>query len=129
MKLKVLLPIEVLLEQTVSKITAEATNGWFTLLPRHIDLVTTLSPSIFTFTSEDGAEHFLAVDGGVLVKKGDRVYLSTTRAVQGSDLEELQVLVETELKNLDESQKKARSVMAKLEADTLRRFAQLGGDR
>ncbi len=129
MKLKILLPAQVLLEQTVSKITAEAVNGFFTLLPRHIDFVTSLVPSIFTFYSESGEERFVAVDGGVLVKRGDEVFLSTTRAVQGSDMEQLTELVERELKVLGENEKKARSVMVRLESDTLRRFMQLGSER
>jgi F-type H+-transporting ATPase subunit epsilon len=128
-KLKILLPAQVLLEQTVSKITAEAVNGFFTLLPRHIDFVTSLVPSIFSYYSENGEEQYLAVDGGVLVKKGDGVFLSTTRAVQGSNMEELTELVERELKVLGENDKKARSVMARLESDTLRRFMQLGSER
>jgi len=38
MKLKVLLPTEVLLEEEVLKILAEAPHGYFCLLSRHIDL-------------------------------------------------------------------------------------------
>jgi F-type H+-transporting ATPase subunit epsilon len=128
-KLKILLPAHVLLEQDVLKITAEAVNGFFTLLPRHIDFVTSLVPSIFTFHTENEEERFLAVDGGVLVKKGDEVFLSTTRAVPGNDMEQLTDLVERELKVMGESEKKARSVMARLEFDTLRRFMQLGSER
>jgi hypothetical protein len=33
------------------------------------------------------------------------------------------------MKQLGESEKKARTVMARLEADTLRRFTRLGGER
>jgi F-type H+-transporting ATPase subunit epsilon len=128
-KLKILLPAQVLLEQVVNKITAEAVNGFFTLLPRHIDFVTSLVPSIFTFYTESGEESFVAVDGGILVKRGNEVFLSTTRAVQGPDMEQLTELVERELKVLGESDKKARSVMARLESDTLRRFSQLGSER
>ena len=127
MKLKVLLPSEVLLEQEVSKVTAEAENGYYTLLPRHIDFVTSLVPGIFTFYTGEGEEKFMAVDGGILVKKGDEVFLSTTRAVEGPEMEELRELVETKLKVLAESEKKARTVMARLETDTLRRFMELGG--
>ncbi|HBE49542.1 MAG TPA: F0F1 ATP synthase subunit epsilon, partial [Cyanobacteria bacterium UBA11369] len=51
MKLKVLLPTKILLEEEVSKITAEAANGSFCLLPRHIDFVTALVPGILIFVS------------------------------------------------------------------------------
>ncbi len=129
LNLKILLPAEVLLEVEVEKVTAEAENGFFTLLPRHIDFVAALTPGIFSYVTSSGEERFLALDEGVLVKQGDQVYVSASRAVPGDDLEHLQDIVENELKVLDESEKKARTVMSRLEADTLRRFTRLGGDR
>ncbi len=129
MNLKLLLPSGVLLDQKVAKVTAEAENGFFTLLPRHIDFVAALVPGLFAYQSPDGAEHYLAVDEGILVKQGEQVYISAARAVAGDDLDRLQETVESELKVLGESEKKARTVMSRLEADTLRRFTRLGGER
>ena len=129
MKLKILLPAEVFLDEEVEKVTAEAKNGFFTLLPRHIDFVAALVPGIFSYLSSSGEERFLALDEGLLVKQGDQVYVSAARAIPGDDLEHLQATVENELKVLGESEKKARAVMARLEADTLRRFTRLGGER
>lgn len=127
--LKVLLPTQVLVEEAVNKITAEAENGFFTMLPRHIDFVSALVPGILTFVSESGEQRFLAVDEGILVKQGNEVLVSTARAISGENLEQLRKSVEAELKSLGESEKKARSVLARLEANALRRFSQLGGDR
>ena len=124
-----MLPAEVLLEEEVAQVTAEAENGFFTMLPRHIDFVASLVPGIFSYLTTAGEESFIALDEGIIVKQGDQVYVSATRAVSGDDLEHLQDTVENELKVLCESEKKARTVMARLEADTLRRFARLGGER
>lgn len=129
MKLKILLPAKVLLEEEVEKITAEAENGFFTILPRHVDFVSALVPSIFTYVASGGSEQYLALDEGILVKQGDFLYVSAARAVQGESLEVLQETVESELKVLGESEKKSRAVMSRLEADTLRRFTRLGGER
>ena len=129
MKLKILLPAEVLLEEEVEKVTAEAENGFFTILPRHVDFVSALVPSIFTYVTSGGSEHYLALDEGILVKQGDQLYVSAARAVAGESLEVLQETVESELKVLGESEKKSRAVMSRLEADTLRRFTRLGGER
>lgn len=129
MKLKILLPAKVLLEEEVEKITAEAENGFFTILPRHVDFVSALVPSIFTYVASGGSEQYLALDEGILVKQGDYLYVSAARAVQGESLEVLQETVESELKVLGESEKKSRAVMSRLEADTLRRFTRLGGER
>jgi F-type H+-transporting ATPase subunit epsilon len=126
LKLKVLLPAEVLLDEEVEKVIAEAQNGFFTLLPRHIDFVAALVPGIFSYQTPGGAEHFLALDEGILVKQGDQVFVSAARAMPGDDLEKLQDTVENELKVLDDNDRKARTVMSRLEADTLRRFSRLG---
>ena len=129
MKLKVLLPAEVLLNEEVEKITAEAEHGFFTLLPRHVDFVAALVPGIVSYLKTGGTEHFLALDEGILVKQGDQVYVSAARAMPGDDLDQLQDTVENELKVLSENEKKARNVMSRLEVDTLRRFSRLGGER
>ncbi len=117
------------MEEEVEQLTAEAENGFFTILPRHIDFVAALVPGIFSYVTPDDKEHFLALDDGILVKQGDQVYISAARAVSGETLEVLEDAVENELKVLGESEKKSRAVMARLEADTLRRFTRMGGER
>jgi F-type H+-transporting ATPase subunit epsilon len=46
MRLKILLPTEIILDKEVIKVVAEAENGYFCLLPRHVDFVSTLVPGI-----------------------------------------------------------------------------------
>jgi F0F1-type ATP synthase epsilon subunit len=82
MMVKVILPSGVLLEQAAVKVVAEAQNGSFGLLPRHVDFVAALVPGILTLTSEEGEDTFLAVDEGVLVKHGPEVLVSTWNAVR-----------------------------------------------
>ncbi|HAX78731.1 MAG TPA: F0F1 ATP synthase subunit epsilon [Cyanobacteria bacterium UBA11372] len=126
MKLKVLLPTKILLEEEVSKITAEAANGSFCLLPRHIDFVTALVPGILIFVSVRGEEKFLAVDEGILVKSSAEVLVSTRHAVQSSDLGLLQETVEKQFRVLNEREKVTRSALAKLEVNIVRQFLELG---
>ncbi len=130
MNLKVLLPTEILIDCAVSKVTAEAENGSFCLLPQHIDFVTALVPGILSFeTEEDGEESFLATDEGILLKCGAEVSISTRAAVRGTDLETLQRKVEAEYRTLDERQKQVRSALAKLEAAFIRQFVSGGASR
>jgi len=126
MNLKILLPAGVLLNEEVSKVIAEAVNGSFCLLPRHIDCVAALAPGILSFVSVEGKEEFLAVDEGVLVKAGPEVLVSSTRAVRGAELGKLKETVERVFRHIDDQEKSARSTMAKLEADLVRGFMELG---
>jgi F-type H+-transporting ATPase subunit epsilon len=126
MRLKVLLPTRILLDQGVTKVTAEAQNGAFGLLPRHVDFVTTLVPGILSFETEQ-QENFLAVDEGVLVKRGSEVLVSVRDAAQGDNLGELQETVQKKFQALGEQEKKTRSAIARFEADFAKRFLELEG--
>lgn len=122
MKLTVWLPAEVLLEEQVVRIKGEAENGWFGLLPKHVDFTTALVPGILTFERKNGPEEYLAVDHGILVKCGTEVSVSTRNAVRGTNLEELKKDVEKQFRDREEQEKKARAFEAKLETDLVRRL-------
>lgn len=125
MILKVLLPQEVLLESPVRKVVAEGQDGSFCLLPRHIDFVSALVPGLLSYETADGAEAFVAIDEGILVKCGAEVLVSTRNAAQGTDLGRLQTLIREQFAELDEREKQTRSALAKIEADFVRRFLEL----
>lgn len=125
MNLKVLLPSEVLLDRQVLKLTAEAPNGFFCLLPRHIDFVATIVPGILSFLDSERLEHFVAVDEGTLVKCGPQVLVSTRHAVMSEDLGQLQQVVEQQFESIDERERLARSAAARLESGMVRRFMDL----
>lgn len=125
MHLKLLLPTEILINEPVSKVIAEAENGSFCLLPRHIDFVAALVPGILSFDNADGLENFVVIDQGTLVKCGKQVLVSTLNAVRGTDLEQLQAIVEQRFLQLDEHERVARTALARLEAGTIRGFIEL----
>jgi len=124
MNLKVLLPFQVFAEITgVSRIVAETREGSFGLLPHRLDCVAALSPGILIYEADTQGEVCVAVDEGVLIKSGAHVMVSVRRAISGTDLGQLRAAVEREFLALDEQEQSVRSVMAKLEAGFVRRFA------
>lgn len=125
LQLQVLLPTEILVDEPAIKVIAEAENGAFCLLPRHIDFVAALVPGILLYETAQGEERLLANDTGILVKAGDRVRVSVLNAVRGTRLDELRETVEAHFKSLDEHERLTRSALARLEAGTLRRFQRL----
>jgi len=127
MKLKVLLPAEVLLEEDITKVIAEAHNGFFCLLPRHVDFVAALVPGILSYETGSGHEVFLAVDEGIFIKCGQEVLVSTRNAVRGPDLGQLRLTVVEKFEALDEREKSARSAMTRIEAGFVRRFLEIQG--
>ena len=124
MNLKILLPFQIFADKTgVKRIVVETRQGSFGLLPKRRDCVAALSPGILVYETEAEGEVYMAVDEGVLVKTGPDVLVSVRRAMAGRDLGRLRESVEQEFLDLDEDERNARSVMAKLETGFLRRFA------
>ena len=105
MNLKVLLPTEVFLDGKAKKIVAEAGDGFFGLMPNHVDFVTALVPSIFSYWNEHDKEMIMAIDRGLL--------------------DELQKLIDETFDRFDDHDRSARSAMAKMEADLVRRLVEL----
>jgi len=126
MMLKVILPSGILLEQEAVKVVAEAQNGSFCLLPRHVDFVAALVPGILALTAPGGEETFLAVDEGILVKRGPQVLVSTWNGVQGK-LGELRQAVLRQFRELDEGEQRARRALGNLEASLVRQIVEWEG--
>jgi F-type H+-transporting ATPase subunit epsilon len=124
MRLRVLAPDHVAVDAGVDKVVAEAGDGVFCLLPRHLDMATTLVPSLLSYTV-DGEEHHLAVDGGTLVKCGSQVMVSTPRVVRSRSLADLRRAVDESFRVAREREHTARAALARLESDVIRRFVEL----
>lgn len=122
MRLKLVLPARVLIDREVERVSAESIYGTFTVLPRHIDFATILTPGLLCFQPRNEPEEYLAVDEGIFVKIADRLLVSASRAVHGRDLSKLKQLVQTEFRNLNEQERKARTALARLESDFIRSY-------
>lgn len=119
------LPTAKLFEGQAVYLGAVAPNGAFGILPNHVDFVTALVPCVLTLRLTDGAEEIFGLDEGLLVKKGQQVDVIALRGVRGSDLGTLQQTVEASFLKMDEEERQARSALSRLEANMVRRFAEL----
>jgi F-type H+-transporting ATPase subunit epsilon len=120
MQLQVMQPTEILVDQAVTKVTAEGKTGSLCLLPQHVDLVVALVPSILTFELDTEEEVWLAIDEGLLVKQGAIVRVAVRNAVRGDRLEVLQQAVQEQFRHLDDHEQQARSTLARLETSFVR---------
>jgi len=93
MRLTVCTPLSVVIEaMSVLHVRAEDATGAFGILPGHADFLTVLALCVLTWRDEAGAEHHVAVRGGVLeVRGGDTVLVATREAILGDDLKHLEL--------------------------------------
>ena len=123
LNLKILLPFQVFADlKGIKRIVAETHNGSFGLLPHRLDCTAALAPGILLYETEAGNVVYLAIDEGILVKAGLDVLVSVRDAIGGAELCNLHKAINQEFINIDEQEKKVRSIMARLELGFIRRF-------
>ena len=92
MKLTVTTPLAIVVDvEDVTHLRAEDETGAFGILPSHADFLTALAVSVVSWRNGQGAEHHVAVHGGMLeVRGGSTIAIATREAVPGDDLHGLE---------------------------------------
>ena len=125
MKLTVFTPIGTVLQCKIKKVTLETLNGYYTLLPRHIDFVSAMEENIVSYTTENDEKKYIACQHGIVVKKADNVTITVQHAVLGNTLDELEEVIKIDFKQSDEQRKELNTAMARLEVGLIRGFNRL----
>ena len=125
MRLEVFTPTTLVVDVAATKVVAEGAEGFFALLPRHIDLAAALPPGLFVYVTAEGDERFLGIDEGVLIKRGAEVRVSVLGAFESNDLTSLRAQVASRFQILDEHERAARTALARLESGAIRRVLEI----
>lgn len=126
MKLVVFTPMGSVLSYKVKKVILETLDGYYTLLPKHIDFVSALGGSIVSYVAENETkEKYIACHPGIVVKKGEVVTITVQSAVLGDNLTELEDVVRKYFKQNNEQRKELNTAMARLELGLIRGFGRL----
>jgi len=118
-------PLGTVIKTKIKKVTFETLNGYYTLLPRHIDFISALQANIVSFTEENGQEKFAACHRGIVVKKGNAVTMSVQGAVICNTLDELSPAIFNDFKKSEEERKELNTAMVQLELGLIRGFGRL----
>ena len=126
-------PNRIIDELEISKLSAQGLEGSFVILPDHIDLLSALEQSIVTVRDASGTPSVFAVDGGILVKKGENIQISSPLVVKGKNLSEtnpedgLSAIVRDTLDRLKKDSRDVQNASLRLECDLVRRMIELRG--
>ena len=95
MRLTVTTPLAIVVESDdVAHLRAEDETGAFGILPGHANFLTALAVSVASWRDDRGAEHHVAVRGGMLeVRGGNAIAIASPEAVSGEDLHQLETEV------------------------------------
>lgn len=91
LKLKIITPKRVVVEEEIKSITAPSAEGEITVLPKHTNLFTLLVEGIIKIIKKDDEEDYLAIGGGYLETDGEEVTVLVSRAYRQDEINEKQI--------------------------------------
>jgi len=124
MKLTVTTPLAIITEANdVVHVRAEDDTGAFGILHGHADFLTALAISVVSWRNGGGAEHHIAVRGGMLaVSAGNMITIATREAVADDDLHRLETEVLASFQRRNEEEVAARTDAQRLYLAAIRQI-------
>jgi F-type H+-transporting ATPase subunit epsilon len=125
MELELLIPQRSLYQGQIIKLRAEGPQGWFGLLPHHVDTASPVLPGFMGWQDTQDGLWYAAVDRGCLIKQGARVTVAVHRATVERDLGRLQEIMTQMLQAQGAAEQDMRTALQTLETDLARRLVKV----
>lgn len=124
MRLLITTPTTIVIdEHDVVAVRAEDESGGFGILNGHADFLTALTISVVTWHHADDRQRFCAVRRGVLsVTNGNEVAIATREAIPGDDLDRLEQVVLTQIRDALDAERTARTESMQLQMKAIRQI-------
>lgn len=124
MRLTVTTPLAVIVEAGgIAHLRAEDETGAFGILRGHADFLTALAISVASWRDKEGAEHHVALRGGMLqVRDGRTITIATREAIAGDDLSRLESEVLAAFRRQSEDERAARTDAQRLYLAAIRQI-------
>lgn len=117
LNLRIYTPDKLFIDETITKVVVYGNEGCFTILPRHIDYVSSFDDCVLYFEKENKDVVFVGVNQGILVKSGREIQVSTFNAINGgSSLKELKDILKINIYK-DKIDKKIKDSLKNIEED------------
>ena len=124
MILELVTPEKIVLSEEVDEVTVPTTTGEITVLPKHVGLVTQVSPGELIVRKSGKVEHFV-ITGGILEVSKEKIVILGEHAIRADDIE---IAKAEEAKRKAEQRMKERvseEDFATIEADLRRSLLEL----
>lgn len=129
MRLRIVTPLAVIVDEDTLSVRAEDASGSFGILPGHADFLTSLAISVVGWTRNDGARYCAVRRGMLSVSDGKEVAVATREAIAGDDLSTLDTTVLDHFRADIEQERSERFESVQLQLNAIRRIvSQLGAN-
>ena len=118
MKLRIITPKKMVLEEEIESVTLPSIEGEITILPNHVSLFSLLKEGVVKIKYER-KEDFLAIGGGYVETNGEYVNILVSRAYGQDEIN--QTATEKAIKEAEDNLKKAKTSEERLQAGALLR--------
>ncbi|MDP3974552.1 MAG: ATP synthase F1 subunit epsilon [bacterium] len=118
MKLRIITPKKMVLEEEIEAVTLPSVEGEITILPNHVSLFSLLKEGVVKIKYEK-KEDFLAIGGGYVETNGEYVNILVSRAYGQDEIN--QTATEKAIKDAGENLKKAKTTEERMQAASLLR--------
>jgi F-type H+-transporting ATPase subunit epsilon len=130
MRLRIVTPLAVVIDEDALSVRAEDATGSFGILPGHADFLTSLALSVVEWTRADGTRHYCAVRRGMFsVSGGADIAVATRESVPSDDLAALGGTVLARFHADIERDRSERFESTQLQLDAIRRIVGQFGQR
>ncbi len=113
--LKIYSPIEIILDEEVKQLTFEGKEGYLTILPNHIDYVSSFDTNIMYYIKNNGDKKFIALNNGILLKYSNKVRLTAYKAILGDNIKDLKNKINQAIDIEDNIEKEINKNLKQLE--------------
>ncbi len=124
MKLQIITPLSILIDEEIDSLIAQDASGSFGILPHHAAFLTALTIGIVSW-KRNGEEQFCALRGGVLtISSGvsDTLSIATREAIRGTDLATLDRDVLARFRDEAEAERVEHSDAVQLQLNAIRQM-------
>ncbi len=99
----------------VVALDVDTVEGRYGILERHIDTAMALDVGLLHMRDRSQQEHFIGLDGGILVKIGSAVRISTGRVIVGQGLGVIEEGIQEQQEEAERREKQQLRALARLE--------------
>lgn len=115
--------------EDILALDVDTVEGRYGILERHIDTAMALDAGLLHMRDQSQQEHYVGLDGGILVKVGSGVRISTTRVIVGQELGVIEEGIQEQQDEEDRKEEHQLRAFARLELQLSRSLMNSGGEQ